>query len=173
MITYKKGNLLEDSSDALVNTVNTVGVMGKGIALQFKQAFPDVFREYERECNKGKIHVGQMHVVSTNALIGPKYVINFATKKHWKENSKIAYIKDGLEALLKVTRKLEINSIAIPPLGCGYGGLKWADVKPLIQKTFENESIEVNVYLPAGSPLSDQIRIRTTKPNMTKAEHYY
>lgn len=167
MIHYKKGNLLEDSSEALVNTVNTVGVMGKGIALQFKQAFPDVYLEYVKECRKGNVNVGSMHVVPTNALVGPKYVINFPTKRHWRENSKIEYIVDGLDALVEICRQLELKSIAIPPLGCGNGGLQWRKVRALIEEKFKNEPIEVYLYVPAGSP--QPMKVGTTKPKMTKS----
>jgi O-acetyl-ADP-ribose deacetylase (regulator of RNase III) len=169
MIRYKTGNLLEDQVDALVNTVNTVGVMGKGIALQFKQAFPDVFREYEKESKKGNVQVGKMQVVPTNALVGPNYIINFPTKKHWKEKSKMIYVEEGLKDLVQVVRKLEIESIAIPPLGCGNGGLNWLEVKPIIEKAFADESIVVHIYEPSGSPKPDKMKIGTTKPRMTKS----
>jgi|SRR5699024_2164545 len=148
MIEYKKGNLLEDSSEALVNTVNTVGVMGKGVALQFKQAYPEVFREYKRACDKGEVQTGKMHVVTTNALVGPKYVINFPTKEHWKEKSKISYITEGLKSLKSTIEELNIHSIALPPLGCGNGGLKWSEVKPLIEETFKESSFKVYIYEP-------------------------
>jgi len=169
LIYFRKGNLLEDPADALVNTVNTVGVMGKGIALQFKQAFPEVYREYEKECRKGNVNVGSMHVVPINSLVGPKYVINFPTKKHWRENSKIEYIVDGLDALVDVCTQLELKTVAIPPLGCGNGGLHWSQVRPLIEEKFEKGSIDAYVYVPAGSPQSDKMKIGTTKPKMTKS----
>lgn len=169
MIQYKVGNLLDDQSEALVNTVNTVGVMGKGIALQFKQAFPHVFRDYEKESKMGNVKVGQMHVVSTDALVGPKYVINFPTKQHWREKSKKDYIVEGLKDLVRVVHELKIKSIAIPPLGCGNGGLKWSEVKPLIEETFSNEPIDVIVYEPAGSPKPDEMKVRTKRPKITKS----
>jgi len=164
-----RGNLLEDSSEALVNTVNTVGVMGKGIALQFKQAFPEVFRDYEKACKKNEVKIGRMHVVDTNALVGPKYVINFPTKQHWKEKSKMSYIVEGLTDLEQKVRELDIQSIAIPPLGCGNGGLKWEEVRPLIEKTFENLDLDVHVYEPAGSPRADRMIIGTTTPRLTES----
>lgn len=169
MITYKKGNLLEDSSEALVNTVNTVGVMGKGVALQFKQAYPEVFREYKKACDKGEVQTGKMHVVATNALVGPKYIINFPTKRHWKEKSKMNYITEGLKDLKSVIGELDIQSIALPPLGCGNGGLEWEEVRPLIEETFSDSDIEVNIYEPAGSPDPKKMKVGTTKPRMTKA----
>lgn len=169
MIVYKKGNLLEDTSEALVNTVNTVGVMGKGIALQFKQAFPEVFREYEKACKKNRVKTGEMHVVDMNALVSPKYVINFPTKQHWKEKSKMSYIVEGLKDLVRIVRELNIQSIAIPPLGCGNGGLEWSEVKPLIEKAFKDLPVNVHVYEPAGSPKADKIKIGTKQPKMTKS----
>lgn len=169
LLHFIKGNLLEDKSEALVNTVNCVGVMGKGIALQFKQAYPDVFKEYEKQCRLGNVKIGKMLVVPTNSLLDRKYIINFPTKKHWKEKSKISYIEDGLKDLKKVINDLDIKSIAIPPLGCGNGGLKWAKVRSLIQHTFENSPIEIFVYEPSGSPKPDQMKIRTQKPKMTKS----
>ncbi|WP_411843809.1 macro domain-containing protein [Salinicoccus sp. HZC-1] len=168
MIEYKTGNLLEDPSEALINTVNTVGVMGKGIALQFKQAYPDMFREYQRACRNDEVVTGRMHVVSTNALVGPKYIINFPTKRHWKEKSKMSYITEGLKDLKQVVEDLGIQSIAVPPLGCGNGGLEWKDVRSMIEETFGESSIRVHVYPPAGSPEPDKMIISTTKPRMTE-----
>ncbi|QDI90443.1 Appr-1-p processing protein [Salicibibacter halophilus] len=168
MIYFKQGNLLDDQSEALVNTVNTVGVMGKGIALQVKQAYPNVFREYEKESKKGNVQIGQMHIVTTDSIVAPDYVINFPTKKHWREKSKITYIEQGLKDLVRVVRELKIKSLALPPLGCGNGGLKWSEVKPLIENAFINEAIDVNVYEPAGSPKPDQMKVGTSKPRLTK-----
>src|SRR5690625_1827997 len=119
MIHYKQGNLLDDQAEALVNTVNCIGVMGKGIALQFKQAYPEVFKTYAKEAKKCNIKIGKMHVVPTDLLPGTKYVINFPTKSHWKEKSKMYYIEEGLNDLVKTIHELDIRSIAIPPLGCG------------------------------------------------------
>jgi O-acetyl-ADP-ribose deacetylase (regulator of RNase III) len=162
-----QGNLLEDNSDALVNTVNCVGVMGKGIALQFKQAFPDVFKEYAKECKLGNVQVGRMQVISTESLLGPKYIINFPTKKHWKEKSKINYIEEGLKDLVNVVKELNIKSIAIPPLGCGNGGLDWLKVREKIANSFKELAIDVYVYEPVGSPKPDKIVVRTKTPKMT------
>ncbi|MUV37012.1 hypothetical protein JNUCC1_00818 [Lentibacillus sp. JNUCC-1] len=167
MIKYMKGNLLEDSSEALVNTVNTVGVMGKGIALQFKQAFPEVFREYEKSCRKNEVETGKMHIVDTSALVGPKYIINFPTKQHWKEKTKMSYITEGLKDLVKNVQELGIRSIAIPPLGCGNGGLDWSEVKPLIEKAFKDLDVDVRIYEPVGSPKADEMKIGTKTPRMT------
>lgn len=154
MIKFKRnGNLLDENVDALVNTVNCVGVMGKGIALQFKQAFPQNFKEYEKACKDNRVNVGKMFVFATGALFGVKYLINFPTKKHWKENSKIEYVIDGLEDLYRVIEQNKIQSIAIPPLGCGNGGLDWSVVKPLIvEKLSKLSDAEIIIYEPAGSP---------------------
>ncbi|MBM7578532.1 type II toxin-antitoxin system antitoxin DNA ADP-ribosyl glycohydrolase DarG [Jeotgalibacillus terrae] len=168
MIIFKSGNLLEDSAEAYVNTVNTVGVMGKGIALQFKQAFPQVYKEYEKDCRKGLVQTGHMHVVKLDGLTNPKYVINFPTKQHWKSPSKIEYIQSGLIDLIRVIQELNIRSIALPPLGCGNGGLDWKKVLPEIEAAFNNTNVEVHLYAPEGAPEPDQLTIRTKKPKMTK-----
>lgn len=170
MIILKQGNLLEDEAEALVNTVNCVGVMGKGIALQFKQAYPEVFTEYEKACRRSEVQPGKMHVVETKSLFNPKFIINFPTKRHWKNKSLIEDIESGLLDLVKVVKNLNIKSIAIPPLGCGNGGLKWSDVRPLIEKAFESfPHVEVRLYEPTGGPKSNQIKINTSRPKMTKA----
>jgi len=168
MIIFSSGNLLEDQSEAYVNTVNTVGVMGKGIALQFKQAFPDVFKQYAKDCKLGHVKVGSMHVVHVEGLTNPKYVINFPTKKHWRDPSKMEYIQTGLEDLVDVIKELGIHSIAIPPLGCGNGGLDWHSVLPKIEEAFKDVPVDVHMYAPLSSPQPDQIKIGTKPPRMTK-----
>lgn len=168
MIKYKTGNLLNDSSDALVNTVNTVGVMGKGIALQFKQAYPKMFQEYVKSHKIGKLEIGRMHVYQLDELVGPKYIINFPTKQHWREPSKLEYIEKGLSDLVKIVDELNLQTIALPPLGCGNGGLQWAQVQPLIEKAFENSSVVVHLYNAQETPNVDEVVIRTSPPNMTK-----
>src|SRR5438093_10103836 len=130
MVELKRGNLLDADTDALVNTVNCVGIMGKGIALQFKQAFPENFRLYERACRANQIRPGRMFVVPTD-MLAPKYIINFPTKRHWKGKARLADIESGLKALIAEVKRLKIRSIAVPPLGCGNGGLEWTTVKPL------------------------------------------
>src|SRR5271157_2289289 len=129
------GNLLAADVDALVNTVNTEGVMGKGLALQFKKAFPENFASYERACEAGEVVPGRMHIVPR--LTSPRFIINFPTKKLWRNPSKLEYVRDGLRDLVLHVQRLDIKSIAIPPLGCGNGGLNWAEVKPLIVQAFE------------------------------------
>ena len=134
MIERVRGNLLEADVDALVNPVNTDGVMGKGLALQIKNAFPDVFASYQRACKSGEVTVGRMHVVPR--LGSPRFVVNFPTKTTWRKPSELDYIKDGLRDLVRVVPEQGIGSLALPPLGCGLGGLNWRDVEPLIVAAF-------------------------------------
>ncbi|AEV20795.1 Appr-1-p processing domain protein [Geobacillus thermoleovorans CCB_US3_UF5] len=170
MIIQKKGNLLEDESEALVNTVNCVGVMGKGIALQFKQAYPEMFSEYEKACRRGEVQIGKMHVFSTGTLLPPKYIINFPTKRHWRHRSRLEDIEQGLADLVNVVKELNIHSIALPPLGCGNGGLRWEVVRPKIEAAFASlQDVTVHLYEPAGSPQPDRMNIRTSRPRMTRA----
>jgi len=169
MIHLVSGNLLEAKTEALVNTVNCVGVMGKGIALQFKQAFPDNFKDYARACDKGKVRIGKMFVYRTDRMFNPKYIINFPTKRHWKAKSRIEDIELGLEDLVRVTTDLGIRSIAVPPLGSGLGGLNWEEVKSLLMDAFDNVTgVDVLLYEPKGAPKSDKIPIATSKPEMTR-----
>ncbi|MFN6570416.1 macro domain-containing protein [Dendronalium sp. ChiSLP03b] len=169
MIEFKQGNLLEENAEALVNTVNNVGVMGKGIALQFKQAYPENFRQYEKACRAGEVQPGQMFTVSTDSLFNPKYIINFPTKRHWKSKSKIEDIKSGLVALVAEVQRLGITSIAIPPLGCGNGGLNWLEVKPLIESAFAQlPHVQVIIFEPSGAPAAENMQIATKKPNITR-----
>lgn len=170
MIEFKQGNLLEENAEALVNTVNCVGVMGKGIALQFKQAFTENFRQYEKACRADEVQPGRMFTVATGNLFYPRYIINFPTKRHWKGKSKIEDIESGLKALIKEVQELGISSIAIPPLGCGNGGLDWSDVKPLIESAFtELPDVQVVVFEPTGAPAAEKMRVATSKPNITRA----
>lgn len=143
---YLKGNLLEANTQALVNTVNTVGVMGKGIALQFKEAFPLNFKLYAAACKKNELRTGKLLVVKENTLEGEKIIINFPTKTEWFMKSKYEYIEEGLIELAKVIDEYKIESIAIPPLGCGNGGLKWENVKPMIEKHLSH-LINVNIQV--------------------------
>lgn len=169
MIEYASGNLLEADVEALVNTVNCIGVMGKGIALQFKQAYPKNFNEYEEACKAKEVQPGKMFTVSTG-MLNPKYIINFPTKRHWRGKSKIEDIKSGLVDLIKTVKDLGIRSIAVPPLGCGNGGLDWNEVRPLIEQTFEElPDVQVKIYPPKGSPEPDKMIIGTERPKMTKS----
>lgn len=151
MISYTQGNLLDADVEAVVNTVNTVGVMGKGIALMFKEAFPKNFEEYAAACKKGEVQVGRMFVTERQELMGPKWIINFPTKKHWRHRSKMEWIVDGLHDLKRVIEDNHIRSIALPPLGSGNGGLDWHDVRPHIEAALASLSdIEVIVYEPTS-----------------------
>jgi O-acetyl-ADP-ribose deacetylase (regulator of RNase III) len=166
MIYKAEGDLLGTNAEALVNTVNTVGVMGKGIALQFKQAFPDNYKAYEAACKHGEVELGRMFVFHRQS--DPRIIINFPTKKHWRGKSKIADIESGLRALVEVVRKEKIRSIAVPPLGCGNGGLDWKDVRPRIERAFaELPSVVVQLFYPEGAPKADEMKIATARPTMT------
>lgn len=169
MLVERSGNLLGAEVDALVNTVNTVGVMGKGIALQFKRAYPDNYKHYERACKAGQVQIGKMFVVPTNSMSKPFYIINFPTKEHWRSPSNLADIESGLDDLVTVLRKFDIQSVAVPPLGCGNGGLEWRDVYPLIIATAERvPDVDFLVYPPTGSPSAAAMSVRSKRPTMTK-----
>jgi len=169
MIEIAQGNLLEAPVVALVNTVNTQGIMGKGIALQFKQAFPEMFRDYEKASKAGEIHLGKVHVYDLGGLTGgPRWIINFPTKGHWRERSRLADIEAGLQDLVATVRRLGIRSIAVPPLGCGNGGLEWADVRPRIEAAFaELPDVKVHLFAPGHAPGPEAMPNRTERPKMT------
>ena len=163
-----EGNILEADAQALVNTVNTVGVMGKGIALQFKKAFPEMFEAYAAICKAKKLQPGQMHVYDRGQMFNPRYIINFPTKRHWKGKSKVADIVAGLDALVQELTTRNIKSVAIPPLGCGHGGLNWAEVRPLIELAMGRvPEVEALIYAPKGAPEPASIVNRTDRPEMT------
>ncbi len=150
MITYKHTNLLTSNAEALVNTVNLVGIMGKGIALQFKEHFPLNFKLYQKACKAGDLQIGKVFLTETGLLTGPKYIINFPTKTDWRSYTKIEYITDGLDDLVRIIRDKNIRSIAIPPLGCGNGGLDWNVVRPIIEKKLASLSdvVDIEIYEP-------------------------
>ena len=149
MITFTQGNLLEADAEAVVNAVNTVGIMGKGIALRFKEQFPDNFDAYARACRTGAVEIGKMFVTENSEFFGPRWIINFPTKTHWRVKTKIEWIEEGLKDLVRTIREKNIRSIAIPPLGCGNGGLDWCEVRPVIVSAFEEiEDFNVIVYEP-------------------------
>jgi O-acetyl-ADP-ribose deacetylase (regulator of RNase III) len=151
MIKYITGDILESNAQALVNTVNTVGVMGKGIALQFKKAFPNNFKAYKEACKREEIAVGKLYVtLDKNIKAGEKIIINFPTKKDWKNPSEYSYIESGLDNLLKVIQTYQIKSIAIPPLGAGNGGLAWEKVKKIIEQKLGHLDIDIFVYEPTS-----------------------
>ncbi len=147
MITYTKGNLLEADVEVLVNTVNTVGVMGKGIALMFKERFRDNFDQYAKACKAGEVQVGRVFVTRTNEL-QPKWIVNFPTKQDWRNPSKLEWIEAGLRDLRRWMDETGINSIALPPLGAGNGGLDWEEVRPLIDNALLRTSTDVIVFEP-------------------------
>jgi len=165
MIRIARGDLLSADTEALVNTVNCVGIMGRGVALQFKRAFPVNFKRYEKACDHGEVVPGRMFVVENGELTGPRYIINFPTKRDWKNKSRIEDIEAGLVALVEVLRSRNIKSVALPPLGCGLGGLDWADVRPRIERAFAVlPDVEVLLFEPAGSP---EISKEEKEPAMT------
>jgi len=170
MIRMARSNLLKADAEALVNTVNCVGHMGRGIALQFKQAFPENFKAYERACKAGEVKPGCMFVFETGSLMNPKYIINFPTKRHWRGKSRLKDIEAGLKALVKEVERLGIQTIAVPPLGCGMGGLDWKVVRPMIENAFaEVPDLKVLLYPPTGTPDAKTMPVRTEPPRMTAA----
>lgn len=167
MIREAQGNLLAADADALVNTVNTVGVAGKGIALQFRQAYPENFRAYQKAAKRGEVRPGQMFIWETGQLERPHLIINFPTKRHWRGGSRIEDIQAGLQDLVHCIEKYHITSIAVPPLGCGNGGLNWADVRKVIANALESLKVEVLLYSPAGAPPADEMPVGSKKRAMT------
>ena len=168
MIQYRTGNILECEADALVNTVNCVGVMGRGIALQFKKAFPENFIAYRKACERKEVQPGRMFLFETGQLTPPQYIINFPTKRHWRGRSRIEEIDSGLTALVKMIRERNIRSIAVPPLGSGLGGLRWADVRPRIEAALgELKEVQVIIFEPGGAPDVAKIAHTEKPPRMT------
>jgi O-acetyl-ADP-ribose deacetylase (regulator of RNase III) len=168
-IRYEHGDVLSAPAEAVVNTVNTRGVMGKGIALQVRQRWPEVDRAYRAACRRGEVRLGKMHVAERGGLGDrPRFVINFPTKDHWRSRSRLADIQAGLEDLRDVISRLGITSIAVPPLGCGNGGLSWSDVRPLIETALRSlPGVEVLVYPPGAAPAASDMQIGTTRPTMS------
>lgn len=168
MIERKKGDILLADAEALVNTVNCVGVMGRGIALQFRKAFPTNYDVYKALCDRKKLHPGMVLTHELHQLHNPQLIINFPTKNHWKGKSQIKDIASGLEALVKEVQLRNIRSIAIPPLGCGLGGLDWAEVRPMIEHAFAVlPDVRVLLYEPAGAPVIEEMAKEHKPPVMT------
>ena len=168
MLELTRGDLLQAEAEAIVNTVNCVGVMGRGIALQMRNAFPDNYRAYAAACDRGEVVPGRMFVTETGRLGNPRWIINFPTKRHWKGRSRLADIDAGLVALVGEVRRLGIRSIAVPPLGCGLGGLDWSDVRPRIEQAFAGlPDVRALVYEPAGAPDAAVMARTSTPPRMT------
>jgi O-acetyl-ADP-ribose deacetylase (regulator of RNase III) len=168
MIELTQGDILKADVEALVNTVNCVGVMGRGIALQFRKAFPENFKAYEAACKAQHVQPGRMFIYDLNQLYNPRFIVNFPTKRHWKSKSRIEDIQSGLVDLINFAKQQQLRSIAVPPLGCGLGGLDWAQVRPLIIEAFQSLP-EVNVLLfePDGAPQATAMVRENKVPNMT------
>lgn len=168
MIELTTGDILKDESEAIVNTVNCVGIMGRGIALQFKNAWPENFKAYEVACQREQVQPGRMFVFDTEQLTSPRYIINFPTKRHWRGKSRMQDIESGLTALVAEVQQRGIRSIAIPPLGSGLGGLEWTDVLPRIEQAMQSlPEVRVRIYEPKGAPQADKMHHSREVPNMT------
>ena len=170
MIEYKTGNIFTEDVDALVNSVNCVGFMGRGIALQFKNVFPENFEAYADACKRKEVQPGRMFVYETENLTGPRYIVNFPTKRHWRGKSRMEDIVAGLDALAREIEERGIQSIALPPLGSGLGGLEWADVRSHVESALGGlDGVRVVAFEPDPA-LDDKRAVRSTKPpKMTKA----
>ena len=167
MIRFATGDVLRAEVDALVNTVNCVGIMGRGIALQFRNAFPDNFKAYVQACKREEVQPGRMFVFETG-MMHPRYIINFPTKRHWRGKSRMEDIESGLEALRNEIITRRIRSIAIPPLGSGLGGLYWPDVRARIEAVLHDvKDVDVVVYEPTGAPDAQTMARTRDVPNMT------
>jgi O-acetyl-ADP-ribose deacetylase (regulator of RNase III) len=168
VIHYKTGNILEEDAEALVNSVNCVGFMGRGVALQFKKAWPDNFQAYAAACRRKEVRPGHMFVFETCRLTNPKYIINFPTKRHWRSRARIDDIETGLKALVKEIQRRGIRSIALPPLGAGLGGLKWDEVRVRIERAMSDvPGVNVILFEPAGVPALPKSMRRGAVPKMT------
>ena len=168
MIAYKTGNILTEDAEALVNSVNCVGVMGRGIALQFKKAFPENYKSYAAACERDEVKPGRMFVYETGQLTNPRYIINFPTKRHWRGKSRMEDIDAGLVGLAEEIRSRKIRSIAIPPLASGLGGLNWSEVRPRIEAALrEFNDLEVVIFEPGGVPAGARVNRSTDVPKMT------
>ncbi|MCY4555387.1 MAG: macro domain-containing protein [Chloroflexi bacterium] len=169
MIQFKTGNILDERADALVNTVNCVGFMGRGLSLQFKKAFPENYRAYAAACRQEEVRPGRMFVVENTMIDGPRYIVNFPTKRHWRAKSRMEDIEAGLEALAREVRQRDIRSIAIPPLGSGLGGLVWSDVRSRIVESMRPlDDVQVVVFEPSADFKWDRMRDNRPVPRMTK-----
>jgi O-acetyl-ADP-ribose deacetylase (regulator of RNase III) len=168
MIEFKTGDILNEDAEALVNTVNCVGIMGRGVALQFKNMFPENFKAYAAACARNEVQPGRMFVFETGELTNPRYIINFPTKRHWRGKSRMEDIESGLVALVKEIRARRIRSIAIPPLGSGLGGLDWKEVRPRIEAALRDlADVRVAIYEPGGAPAVREMVRNRDVPAMT------
>lgn len=155
-VTFTSGNLFDSQMATWVNTVNCVGVMGKGIALAFGRRFRDMRQDYERRCEAGEVVPGLPYIVETGELL-PRSVINFPTKQHWRGKSRLEWITTGLDHLEARYQRWEVESLAVPPLGCGHGGLRWEDVKPELEERFARFDIPVEVFEPERLDIYDPL----------------
>lgn len=168
MIEYKTGDILKEEAEALVNTVNCVGVMGRGIALQFKRAFPENFKAYVARCKRNAIQPGRVFVFETGQLTSPRYIINFPSKRHWRGKSRMEDIESGLVSLAQEIRSRGIRSVAIPPLGSGLGGLNWPEVRVRLEGALkEFEDVKVVIFKPGGGPVDERANRSSDVPRMT------
>ena len=168
MIRFKTGDILAEDVEALVNTVNCVGVMGRGVALQFRKAYPENFRAYAEACRQSEVRPGRVFVFETGALTNPRYVINFPTKRHWRGRSRMEDIDAGLVDLVRRVRERGIRSIAIPPLGSGLGGLEWSDVRPRIEDALRGiDDLDAVIFEPDGAPETGRMARHREAPKMT------
>ncbi len=159
MIEFRTGDILDAKAEALVNTVNCVGIMGRGIALQFKNEFPENYEAYAAACARDEVRPGKMFVFETRKLTGPKFIINFPTKRHWRGKSRMEDIDSGLLALAAEIRTRNIRSIAVPPLGSGLGGLNWGDVRPRIEAALRVfNDLDVLIFEPNSAPVETKSR---------------
>lgn len=170
MIEYKTGDILSEEAEALVNSVNCVGVMGRGIALQFKKAFPGNYNAYVAQCERNEMRPGRVFVFETGQTVFPRYIINFPTKRHWRGKSRIEDIESGLASLTKEIRSYGIRSIAIPPLGSGLGGLHWPEVRTSLETALKKfKDVKVVIFEPGGGPADDRANRSSNVPKMTAA----
>lgn len=149
MVKALIGDLFKSRAQTLVNTVNCVGVMGKGIALEFKKRFPDMYKDYVSRCRKGEVKLGHPYLYKRTV---PPWILNFPTKDHWRSLTKLDDIVNGLEYLFRHYKQWRINSLAVPPLGCGSGQLEWRIVGPTLYRYLERLDIPVELYAPYGIP---------------------
>ena len=169
MIEYRTGNIFDVDVEALVNTVNCQGFMGRGLSLQFKDVFPGNFKAYQKACREGKVEPPRMFVFDRRKITGPRYIVNFPTKRHWRGKSRMEDIESGLDELAKEIREREIQSIAIPPLGSGLGGLIWEDVREQIEGRMQHlDGVHVVVFEPSPAFKWDRMRDNRPVPKMTK-----
>lgn len=169
MIEYKSGDIFLEDAEALVNSVNCVGIMGRGIALQFKRTFPDNFKAYAEACKRKEVQPGRMLVFETGQLTPPRYIINFPTKRHWRGKSRIEDIESGLDALVQEIRDRNITSIALPALGTSLGGLEWHKVRARIEETLGDiPDLRTIVFVPGSAPAEERPNASTAVPKITK-----